>query len=421
MKNKVTQYMRNRKRSRGPETDGGEPVLSQRLLYLLTVTTALAVGNVYYSQPLLGEIGREFHENAATMGLVPMLTQFGYVLGLVFVTPLGDVLEKRCLVASMLVLASLSLLAAAASPDIVCFASASFAIGVTAVLVQVLIPFVAALSPPLKRGGNLGVIIGGALIGILLSRTLSGFIGSRIGWRGMFATGSGAMLILAGVLAVALPRHRTSEAIPYPKLILSVYELFRDLPEVRAISLTAGLMYAALSAFWATLAFYLQSDAYRMGPEVAGAFGLVGVVGALAASMAGRRAQQVGVRRLVQGCIGSMLLAYVLFLSLGGHFAGMVAGVILLDLGAQAATASNQLQLYAIHPAAPTRLNTIYKVYYFAGGALGSALAAVGWEHFGWAGVCGVGGGLLLAALIWEKTSTCTRKLYAGVESAQAA
>lgn len=399
---------------KAPATESASQTLSPQLLWTLTATTVLAVGNIYYSQPLLGEIANSFQQSAARTGIIPTLTQIGYVSGLVFLTPLGDVLEKRKLLTALLLFASIALLGAALAPTFAVFLAACLAIGLTSILVQVLIPFVAVLSRPEDRGKNLGTILSGALIGVLISRTLSGFVGAHLGWRGMFFVGSATMLALAVVLRISLPKYESPSKLKYPHLLKSVWTLCRDLPDLRAIAVTGALMYAALSAFWASLAFFLQSDTYHMGPGVAGSFGLVGTVGALAANFAGRYAERIGPRRVVQGCIVVMALAYLVFGLVGGHLAGLIAGVILLDLGAQAATVSNQTQIYQLHASAQTRLNTIYKIFYFAGGAAGSALSAIGWEYFGWVGVCGVGLFFLAAAYTWEQFVRITRNGRAG-------
>jgi predicted MFS family arabinose efflux permease len=217
----------------------------------------------------------------------------------------------------------------------------------------------------------------------------------------MFWIAGATMFVSAGILYRALPPHRSDSAqgLGYGKLLRSLWELCRDLPDLRKVALNGALMYASLSAFWATIAFYLASDTYRLGPEVAGLFGLVGATGAVSVAFVGRRVERVGPRRVVQLCIGVMLFAYLVFAFFGGKMHGLIAGVILLDMGAQAATVSNQTQIYGFHPEAQSRLNTIYKMFYFSGGAIGSASAALAWQHFHWLGVCVLGIGLL--ALSW--------------------
>ncbi|MBZ4371181.1 MFS transporter [Corallococcus sp. AS-1-6] len=377
--------------------------MDRRLIWTMTTATVLAVGNVYYSQPLLGVIARTFGLSASAVGSVPMMSQLGYVAGLVLLTPLGDVLEKRGLLVTMLGLAAAALFAAGLAPTFPLFLFACVAIGLTSVLVQILIPFVAALSAPEERGRNLGVVLSAALVGVLISRTLSGLVATHLGWRGVYFAAGATMVGLAMTLRLGLPRYESSTRLTYPRLLQSLWTLLRDVPGLRAIALTGALMYAALSAFWASLAFFLSSDAYHQGPGTAGMFGLIGTVGALAANVTGRHAQRIGARRIVRACIVTMLAAFGVFAAFGTLWAGLIAGVVLLDLGAQAATVSNQTELYRLHPIAQTRLNTLYKMFYFVGGACGSALSAIAWDHAGWRGVCAVGGGFLLIAFVWEQ------------------
>jgi predicted MFS family arabinose efflux permease len=337
--------------------------------------------------------------------MVPMLTQLGYVLGLLLVTPLGDVLERRNLLSWLLAFAGLALLAGCLAPAFAVFAAASFAIGMTSVLVQIIIPLVATLSRPEERARSLGIILSAALIGILISRTIAGFLGAYLGWRGMYGIGSALMIALALTLFFTLPKSPATPStgkMKYFALLRSVGELHRKLPTLRAVSVTGALMYAALSAFWASLAFYLQSDTFHLGADTAGAFGLVGAMGALAANAAGRLANRVGARRIVQGCILIMGLAYGVMAFLGWNLPGLIAGVLLLDVGAQAATVSNQSEIYKLHSEGQTRMNTIYKMYYFVGGAIGSATSTTVWHFFGWKGVCGAGFAFLTAAWMWE-------------------
>lgn len=386
--------------------------MDRRLLWLLTATSVFAVGNIYYSQPLLGEIGKSFARSPAAIGFVPTLAQLGYVMGLLFVTPLGDVLEKRRLVVTLLLLSGIALFAAALAPTFIGFVACIFAIGVTAVLVQILIPFVASLSSPEDRGRNLGTILSGALIGVLISRSFSGFVGGHIGWRGMYFVASGLMLGFALVAQTSLPKYEPSSRLPYSTLIHSLWLLFKKLPKLRAIALNGALMYASLSAFWATLVFHLQAEPFSLGPQAAGAFGLAGAVGAVSANLAGRSTNRIGPRRLVQLCMGGMATAFAVMALFGNALLGLVAGVVLLDLSAQAATTSNQTQIYALHPDAPTRLNTIYKIFYFGGGSCGSALAAHVWQKFGWQGVCFLGLAFLSLAMIWERLSGLSRSSH---------
>jgi predicted MFS family arabinose efflux permease len=335
------------------------------------------------------------------------LTQLGYVSGLLFITPLGDILERRQLIIFLLIFSGISLFAAANSPNFFLFTLASFFVGLSAVLTQVIIPFVAWLSAPAERGKNLGMLLSGALTGILLSRALSGLIGAHWGWRMMFEIASGIMFALALTLYRTLPRHESTSQneITYPQLLHSIWTLFRDIPQLRSIALSGAFVYASLSGFWATLAFYLSSDAYQLGPDVAGIFGLIGAAGALSVAIVGRQVEKIGPRKIVQICIGMMITSFCIFAFLGSHLPFLILGVVLLDMGAQATTVSNQTQLYQLHRDAQSRLNTIYKIFYFCGGAIGSASAAIAWQNLGWLGVCIAGMIYLSTAWIIEKMS----------------
>ena len=407
-----------------------QPSIDSRLLWILVLTTALASGNVYYAQPLLVEVGDSFHRSAGEVGALPSISQLGYVFGLFFLTPLGDVSDKRRLLVGLLLSAGIALAGCSLAPNFFILLIMAFGVGLTAVLVQIIIPSVASMSSVENRGRNLGLVLSAALFGILASRTLSGFLGAMIGWRGMYFVASLMMALLAFVLRISMPHSppqisppllspayaigTSATALSYPKLLKSVWDLFRTLPKVRAIAINGGLMYGALSAFWASLAFYMQSPVYNLGPRTAGSFGLIGAAGALAATYAGRHAERFGVRRVIQICIGMMALSYIVMMLSAGLLPLLIFGVIFLDLGAQAATVSNQTQLYSLHPSAQTRLNTIYKMVYMVGGATGSFASALAWQIRGWPAVCGVGLSFLFAAWVWEKFSPLTAESKSG-------
>lgn len=376
--------------------------ISTKLLWIMTATTALTVGNVYYTHPLLGEMSEYFKRSPAEVGFVPTITQIGYVSGLIFLTPLGDVIEKKKLLIIFFILAALALFGAGFSGNFFIFLFFCFFIGATAVLVQVLIPFVALMSSIENRGKNLGLVLSGALIGVLISRTLSGFLAGFMGWRGVFWVAGGLMLTLAFVLKKSLPQHRAQHHIPYSQLIRSVVLLIKTVPELRSISITAGLMYASLCAFWVSLVFLLHSPQYNLGPTAAGLFGLVGALSALAANIAGRYAEKIGPRRLVKYCMLMMASGYIAMSFLYSQIFGLILGTILLDLAAQSATVSNQTQIYNLHPEAPTRVNTVYKIFYFFGGAVGSFLSTLSYERWGWQGVTTTGLILLFLAFLSE-------------------
>ncbi|MCP3102503.1 MFS transporter [Myxococcus sp. K15C18031901] len=374
--------------------------LSSGLVWLMAIACGATAANLYYNQPLLGDIGRELGAEGSALGLVPTLTQVGYAVGMLFIVPLGDSLERRRVIVTMTVLVSLALVGAALAPSLMWLTLASFLIGVTTVVPQLIIPFAAHLAPDAQRGHIVGMVMSGLLIGILLSRTASGFVGTHLGWRAMFWVGAGLMLVLALVLRFTLPSQPAVASMPYPELMRSLVHLVKTEPVLRLHSVLGALTFGAFSVFWSTLALYLQSLPQHYGPQVAGLFGVVGVVGALIAPIVGRYSDANGGRRMNMLAMGVLLLSFVLMWPLGAWLWGIALGVVLLDLGAQGNHLSNQTRVYALRPEARSRLNTLYMVTYFAGGAAGSWLGTAAWTHAGWTGVCAAGAALAFAGIV---------------------
>lgn len=313
----------------------------------------------------------------------------GYAVGLLVFVPLGDVLERRRLMVTLLVAVAAALGAAAAAPAFGWLALASLVIGATTIVPQLVIPFAAALTPASLRGAVVGRIMGGLLIGILAARVLAGAVGAVLGWRAMFAIAALLMLVLAAALGRLLPPAPPPAAtMPYGALLRSLGTLARQEPVLRDAAAIGALVFVGFSAFWTTLAFRLELAPLHYGSTVAGLFGLVGVVGASAAPLVGRLADRSSPRDTVGIGLAVLALSYVLFLLFGHTIAGLVAGVILVDAGMQVVGVSNQARIYRLAEAAHSRLNTVYMVTYFAGGSVGSALGVWAWGRWRWTGVC---------------------------------
>jgi predicted MFS family arabinose efflux permease len=388
-------------------SDASHAALSPGLVWFMAAASGATAANLYYNQPLLGDIGRELGASGGALGLVPTMTQVGYAAGMLFIVPLGDSLERRRVIVTMSALVTLALVGAALAPTLPLLVFASFAVGATTVIPQLLVPFAAHLAPAAQRGRVVGTVMSGLLIGILLSRTAAGFVGTHLGWRAMFWIAAGLMLALGGVMRFVLPSQPAMAEMPYLALLRSLGHLTRTEPVLRLHSLLGALTFGAFSVFWSTLALYLQSLPEHYGPQVAGLFGAVGVAGALAAPLVGRYADTRGDRRINALGIAVLLLSFVVMWPLGRWLWGMALGVVLLDLGTQANQISNQTRVYSLKPEARSRLNTVYMVTYFAGGAAGSWLGTTAWTHLGWTGVCAAGAALCAIALLalWLRSS----------------
>lgn len=351
----------------------------------MAAACGISVANIYYNQPLLEQMGGAY---------LPMFTQIGAGLGMFLFVPLGDMLERRRLIVLVSSSTAGACILTAISPNLAFLSIASLILGLTSIVPHLILPFAAQISAPAERGRVVGTVLSGLLIGILIARTVSGFIGAAYGWRSVYWMAAALMCALALTLARNLPKSEPHATLSYPQLLGSIVTLIREQPLLREASLIGALLFGAFSVFWATLVFRL-GDARQ-----AGLFGLIGVAGALAASYVGRIADRRGPSFTVGIGIGITVLSYIVFWVTGrATITGLVVGVILLDLGVQAAHVSNQTRIYGILPEARSRLNTVYMVMYFLGGSLGSALGAYGWRVARWNGVCIAGLSLSVLAL----------------------
>jgi len=386
--------------SNGPE----QTPLSKTTIWVMAISVGVIVANIYYAQPLLADIARDFGLTVTQAGLIAMLSQAGTAAGMFLFVPLGDKFERRFLIILLLLGSSVSMGLVAAAPSALWLSLASFAVGATAATVHIIVPFAAHLAPPPQRGRTVGTVLGGLLFGILLARTFSGTMGALFGWRSVYGVGAGAMILLAVLVRAQLPESRPETSLSWPSLMRSCAHLVVRHATLRESALLGALFFCSFSAFWTTLVFFLHS-AYGYGSAVAGLFGLVGAAGAAGAPTIGHLADKHGPRRTILIALWLTLLSFIVMGTAGRTLPGLIAGVILMDLGVQAGHVSNQTRIYSIDPSARSRLNMVYMVCYFIGGGIGSYFGAVCWRVADWPGVCGFGAATLCVAL-------CVQSLY---------
>jgi predicted MFS family arabinose efflux permease len=375
------------------------PELTPLTLWIMTIATGLVVANLYYNQPLLEDIARTFHTTRAKAGQVSVLTQIGYASGLFFLAPLADMVRRKRLMIIVFAFIILSLLLTALAPTIRVLIFASFLIGATSMIPQILVPMAAHLAKPNERGKKIGVIMSGLLIGILLSRTFSGYIGEYFGWRAVYYIAAGIMLLMWLMVGLFLPEVEPDYKGTYKQLMTSLAHLVKHEPKLRLAALRGALCFACFSAFWTTIVFLLKQN-FNMGSSVAGEFGLVGAFGAIAAGLMGRLSDKMDAYKLSGFTLLLILISFIIFIFSAHSIAGLIIGVIIMDMGVQATHISNQSIIFALKPEARNRINTIYMVTYFIGGSVGTFFATQLWKNYQWNGVCITGITISIITLI---------------------
>jgi len=291
---------------------------SSALVLLLATGAGLAVASLYYSQPLLGVMGAQLRVTDRVVGWIPTLTQLGYALGILLLAPLGDRYDRRRIILAKSAILAIALLAAAAARSIGMMLLASLVIGLSATLAQDIVPAAATLAPEAHRGKVVGKVMTGLLLGILLSRVISGFVAEQFGWRTMFIAAAVSISLAGAANWRSLPRLVPTTGLAYGALLGSLAELWRRHGALRRATLAQCFLSIGFSAFWSTLAVMLHGEPYHLGSSVAGAFGLVGAAGALAAPIAGHLADHRGPEWVTR--LGALLVAlsFVLRLTVFG-------------------------------------------------------------------------------------------------------
>lgn len=375
------------------------------LLGFLAVGAGLAVAPLYYSQPMLGTLGADLGASAPAVGLLPTLTQLGYALGILLLIPLGDRHDRRRIILIKAAALSLALLLAASAPALSGLLLASLIIGVTATLAQDIVPTAATLSTAGERGKVVGTVMTGLLLGILLSRVISGLVAEALGWRWMFAIAALSILGVGVAAWRSLPRFEPTTQLSYTGLLASLLQLWRQYPALRRAAWAQGLISIGFSAFWSTLALMLHAEPFHLGSAAAGAFGLAGAAGALAAPLAGRLADRRGpelVARLGAGLAVAAFatLAFTSTLPPTAQLAVLIGTALVFDFGVQALLIAHQTIVYSLDPAARSRLNAILFTGMFIGMATGSAVGALLFAQGGWLAVTLLATASSLAALV---------------------
>ncbi|HEB4941825.1 TPA: MFS transporter [Klebsiella quasipneumoniae] len=379
-------------------------MLTAGITTLFSLTCALAVANVYSAQPLLDSMAVSLKVAPGMIGGVITATQLGYAIGLLFLVPLGDWLNRKYVAMTQLLLSAAALVVAGLSPNIATLLGAMLIVGLMAVVVQLMVAWVAILATPQKRGQAVGTLTSGIVSGILLSRFISGAIADIAGWRAVYLTAACMMLLMASVVWKVMPppsKQSQPQKSTYLSLLKSVFQLYITEPQLRKRGILALLIFAAFSMLWTTMVMPLT--ALSLSHTQAGMFGLAGLAGVLAASRAGKWADQGWAQRTTGLALALLALSWLPIAYVETSLLWLLVGVIALDFAVQAVHVSNQSLIIAARPAAASRLVGAYMCFYSLGSAAGAIVATQLYSHWGWQAVCLAGAAVSTCAfLVWS-------------------
>lgn len=382
--------------------------ISPALTFLLATACGLIAANLYYGQPLAGIIGAELGLSAGATGLIVTLTQIGYGVGLLFVVPLGDLIENRKLVVSSVSMAVLSLVAAAFAPYAAPFLIAAFLVGVSSVAVQVIVPYAAHMAPHAVRGRVVGNVMSGLMAGIMLARPVSSLLSEVVSWRGVFLTSAAVMALLAVVLFRLLPVRVPEARLGYGALMASMGRLALHTPLLRRRAIYHAFMFAAFSLFWTTTPLYLSGPHFNLSQGEIALFALAGAAGTVAAPIAGRMADRGWTRAATLFALLAVALSFAIthLAPEGSHLALaiLVVAAIVLDFGVTTNLVLGQRAIFTLGAEFRSRLNGIYMATFFMGGAIGSAVGGWAYAVGGWQAASWLGFALPVAALLYFLT-----------------
>ncbi|MGJ4998491.1 MFS transporter [Bradyrhizobium sp. HKCCYLS3077] len=389
-------------------TSDSSDQLSAWITLLLAFSCGLIVANIYYAQPLIGPISADLGLRPQLAGLLVTMSQIGYGAGLLFVVPLGDLIENRKLIVATVIIGAAALACAALATSPPTFLLSALLIGFGSVAVQILIPYAGHMAPEAIRGRTVGNVTTGLMLGIMLARPLSSFVAAHASWHVIYAASSVAMLSLAVVLRVALPPREPQARLSYGQLLGSMVQLYRDTPALRRRAFYQAALFGCFSVFWTTSPLLLAGPDFRMSQTGIALFALAGVAGAIMAPVAGRIADRGWTR---PATIASMLMcatgfAVTLLAPSGTNWslAALVFAAIAIDCGAQLSLILGYRVLFVLGASQRSRLNGLYMTTFFVAGAAGSGLGAWAYAHGGWTFAAVLGTALPLVALAYQFT-----------------
>ena len=361
--------------------------ISTSLLWIMAIISGVTVANLYFNQPVLNMISTELGISSLTANWLPIITQLGYAVGLLFIIPLGDLVQVRRILTVNFTLLAISLLATALTSNIYTLLFTSFIIGAGSVMPHIFIPMASQYSTPERKTQNVGILLGGLLTGILASRVVSGIMGEHFGWRAIYYVATVLMAVCLVVILKMLPSSPSTFQGSYASLMKSMFGLVKNNKILQNVSLRAALCFGCFQGMWAVLVFKMSGEPFYASNDTIGLLGLCGMMGALTATSIGRYINKLGVRTFhLIGC-GVLIASWLVMYIFQNSYLGMIIGIIAIDGGMQCIQLSNQSKALSLVPQATNRVNTIFMTTFFLGASLGTFIAGFCWNKWAWEGV----------------------------------
>lgn len=369
------------------------------IILMMAVVAGLSVANLYYNQSLLELIRADLGITEVQANFITVITQIGYAMGLCFITPMGDLFSRRHLVFVNMTVAAIMAVAIALAHNVWIVWVASLFLGSCSVISQFFIPLASQYSEPQNKSRNVGYVLSGLLIGILASRVISGFLGQWTGWRVMFFIAAAIMVVCMAVVYATMPLTKNNFQGSYLGLMRSMGRLFISSPRIRLYSVRAAFGFGSMLSIWSCMAFHLADAPFHAGSSMVGMLGLCGIVSALVASGIGKYVPRFGAKRFSMAGTLLQLIGWGVAYLFGFTYPGIIAAIVIVDIGVQCLQLSNQSACMTEVPEAASRASSIFMTTFFIGGSLGTFCAGQGWDALGWTGVCIVGALFALIAL----------------------
>jgi len=377
-----------------------KPAISKGLLLLMTTAVSATVANLYFNQPILPQIALDLGLNVDTLGAIPAAGQLGYALALLLISPLGDSVPRKRLITLLSILLVGASLVAFMANNLFLLVLCCFVIGLSANITQQLIPFAASLCRDEHKGAVISTLMTGLTLGIVLSRTLSGYVGDHFGWRAVFLMSALLAVFFGLLLHLFLPNNKPTSNMPYTKLISSMFSLLKTHAVLRQSSLAGALWFAAFSALLVTLALHVSQAPFGYSAQQAGMFGVIALAGVLGAKLSGIWVNKIGSTHVISIALVVIALGFSIAGYYGQSLVGLIIGIMLIDMGVFSAQVSNQVRVFSIDASAQSRINGVYMLGYYLGGALGSLLGMKMFDLFAWPGVAMLSVVLIVLSLL---------------------